>query len=58
MFNFFKKKKSEIEILEARFKKLMQEWHELSSVNRRLSDEKFAMAQALLPKIDQLKNRR
>ena len=33
----------------------MKEWHELSSINRRLSDEKYAMAQALIPKIDQLK---
>lgn len=54
MFNFFKKK-SEVEKLEADYKKLMKEWHELSSINRKLSDEKYALAQDLLPKIDQLK---
>ncbi|MEN3322402.1 Lacal_2735 family protein [Mariniflexile soesokkakense] len=54
MFNLFRKK-SEIEKLESTFKKLMKEWHELSSVNRKLSDEKYAMAQALIPRIDQLK---
>ena len=55
MFNFFRKK-SEIEKLESNFKKLMKEWHELSSINRKLSDEKYAIAQALIPKIEQLKN--
>lgn len=54
MFNFFKKK-SEVEKLEADYKKLMKEWYELSSINRKLSDEKYALAQDLLPKIDQLK---
>jgi hypothetical protein len=56
MFNIFRKK-SEIEKLESKFKKLMQEWHEYSSINRKISDEKYAMAQALIPKIDQLKKR-
>ncbi|MFD0990930.1 Lacal_2735 family protein [Mariniflexile jejuense] len=54
MFNLFRKK-SEIEKLESNFKKLMKEWYELSSINRKLSDEKYAMAQALIPKIEQLK---
>ena len=35
----------------------MSEWHELSSINRKLSDEKYALAQALIPRIDQLKKR-
>ena len=56
MFKLFRKK-SEVEKLENSFKKLMREWHELSSINRKLSDEKYAMAQALIPKIDQLKKR-
>ncbi|MFD0836640.1 Lacal_2735 family protein [Mariniflexile aquimaris] len=56
MFNLFRKK-SEIEKLELKFKKLMSEWHELSSINRKLSDEKYALAQALIPRIDQLKKR-
>ncbi len=54
MFSLFRKK-SEIEKLESNFKKLMKEWYELSSINRKLSDEKYAMAQALIPKIEQLK---
>ena len=56
MFKLFRKK-SEVEKLESTFKKLMREWHELSSINRKLSDEKYAMAQALIPKIDLLKKR-
>ena len=54
MFKLFRKK-SEIEKLETTFKKLMSEWHELSSINRKLSDEKYAMAQELVPRIEQLK---
>ncbi|WP_308992210.1 Lacal_2735 family protein [Mariniflexile litorale] len=54
MFKLFRKK-SEVEKLESTFKKLMKEWHELSSVNRKLSDDKYAMAQALVPRIEQLK---
>ena len=56
MFNLFRKK-TEIEKLETTFKKLMGEWHELSSINRKLSDEKYAMAQALIPRIEQLKKK-
>ena len=56
MFKLFRKK-SEVEKLENSFKKLMKEWHELSSINRKLSDEKYAMAQALIPRIDLLKKR-
>lgn len=54
MFKLFRKK-SEVEKLESTFKKLMQEWYELSSINRKQSDEKYAMAQALIPRIEQLK---
>ena len=56
MFNLFKRK-SEVEKLEATLKKLLREWHELSSINRKLSDEKYAMAQALIPRIEQLKKK-
>lgn len=56
MFNLFRKK-SEVEKLESTFKKLMNEWHELSSINRKLSDEKYAMAQALIPRIEKLKRK-
>ncbi|TXG35765.1 Lacal_2735 family protein [Seonamhaeicola maritimus] len=55
MFKIFKKR-SEIEKLEGKFKKLMQEWHKLSSVNRAASDKKFAEAQQIAQVIYNLKN--
>jgi hypothetical protein len=55
MFNLFKRK-SQKEKLELKFKKLMQEWHELSSKNRKASDQKFAEAQAIAKIIGNLKN--
>jgi hypothetical protein len=39
------KRKSKLEKLEEKFKKLMREWHALSSVNRAASDSKYAEAQ-------------
>ncbi|MDG1729807.1 MAG: Lacal_2735 family protein [Algibacter sp.] len=51
------KKKSKIEKLEKRFKKLMQEWHTLSSVNRSASDEKYAEAQIIAQQINMLKSK-
>ena len=56
MFGLFKKK-SKIEKLEKRFKKLMQEWHTLSSVNRSASDEKYAEAQIIAQQINMLKSK-
>ncbi|TYA78401.1 Lacal_2735 family protein [Seonamhaeicola marinus] len=46
MFGIFKRK-TEKEKLEQKFKKLMQEWHSLSSVNRAASDKKYAEAQKI-----------
>ena len=46
MFNIFRRK-SKREKLEEKFKRLMREWHELSSVNRAASDRKYAEAQEL-----------
>ena len=40
MFGIFKKK-SAIEKLQDRYKKLMSEWHELSTTNRTASDLKY-----------------
>tara|TARA_B100001059_G_C17520775_1_gene420659 strand:+ start:324 stop:506 length:183 start_codon:yes stop_codon:yes gene_type:complete len=54
MFKLFKKK-SEIEKLEIKFKKLMNEWHQLSSINRSKSDAKYAEAQKLIPIMAELK---
>lgn len=55
MFGIFKKK-SKKEKLEEKFKKLMQEWHELSSINRSASDDKFAKAQDIAKILNELKN--
>lgn len=55
MFGIFKKK-SKKEKLEEKFKKLMQEWHELSSINRSASDQKFAEAQDIAKMLNDLNN--
>lgn len=53
MFGLFKKK-TELEKLQEKYKKLMSEWHKLSTTNRAKSDEKYAEAQIILEKIDKL----
>ena len=55
MFGLFKKK-SEIDVLQKEYEKLMSQWHELSSINRAESDKKYAEAEEILKKIDALKN--
>ncbi|MFD2724605.1 Lacal_2735 family protein [Hyunsoonleella rubra] len=55
MISFFKRK-SKKERLEAKFKKLMQEWHELSSINRAASDSKYAEAQLIAKQLSALKH--
>lgn len=55
MFGLFKKK-SKLEKLEDKFKKLMKEWHELSTINRSASDEKYAEAQMIAEQINALRN--
>ncbi|TSE04662.1 MULTISPECIES: Lacal_2735 family protein [Aquimarina] len=54
MFGLFKKK-SETEVLQKKYKKLMSQWHELSSINRTESDKKYAEAQAILEQIEDIK---
>lgn len=56
MFNIFKKK-SQLEKLEAKYAKLLDEWHKLSSVNRSASDLKFAEAQEIAVLIEDLKSK-
>jgi len=46
MFGLFKKE-SKKEKLEKKYKKLMAEWHRLSSINRAESDKKYAEAQEI-----------
>ena len=53
MFGIFKKKTA-VEKLQDRYKKLMSEWHELSATNRSASDLKYAEAQKILDDIDKL----
>lgn len=52
----FFRKKSEVEKLEAQYKKLLEESFTLSTQNRKLSDEKYAEAQLVWAKIEQLKS--
>ena len=54
MFGIFKKK-SELEKLESKYRKLLAEWHKLSTINRSQSDLKFAEAQVVLDKIEAIK---
>ena len=51
MFNLFKKK-TEAEKLDAQYKKLLKESYELSTSNRRLSDEKAAQANEILKQMN------
>jgi len=53
MFGLFKRK-TETEKLQIRYKKLMAEWHNLSSIDRAASDEKYAEAQEVSTQIEKL----
>ena len=53
MFGLFKKK-SELEKLQEQYNKLMKDWHALSSINRTESDKKYAEAEEIAKKIEQL----
>lgn len=53
MFGLFKGK-SEKEKLEARYKKLMAEAHQLSHTNRRASDQKTAEADEIMRQLEKL----
>ena len=54
MFGLFKKK-SEIDKLEDKYRKLLKEAYNLSTTNRRLSDSKTAEAHEVLKQIEILK---
>jgi len=53
MFGLFKKK-SELEKLQKQYKKLLQEAHQLSTTNRKLSDEKVFEAEEIMKQIEAL----
>ncbi|MGO3183244.1 MAG: Lacal_2735 family protein [Aequorivita sp.] len=55
MFNIFKKK-SEVELLDAKYKKLLKEAYGLSTSNRKESDKKYGEADTVLKRIEALKN--
>ena len=55
MFGIFKKK-TPLEKLQAKYEKLMEEWHQLSTVNRAESDAKYAEAQQIMDTIDRMTN--
>ncbi|WP_104811831.1 Lacal_2735 family protein [Aureitalea marina] len=48
------KRTSPTEKLQKKYEKLMADWHRLSTVNRAESDKKYAEAQEVLAKIEQL----
>jgi hypothetical protein len=56
MFGLFKKK-SPLEKLQEKYKKLMEEAFLLQSVNRRDSDAKYLEADDILKNIEELKNK-
>ena len=49
------KRKSKLEKLELKYKKLLKEAHQLSTTNRRLSDTKVFEAKEILKEIDLIK---
>ena len=53
MFKLFKKK-SELEVLNSKYRKLLEESHKFSNINRRLSDEKISEASIVLEKIQHI----
>jgi hypothetical protein len=54
MFNIFKKK-SEVDQLEKKYKKLLEESYKLSKINRTQSDAKKAEAEDVLNQIEALR---
>lgn len=56
MFGFFKKK-DPVAKLEAQYKKVMKEAFELSKVNRSAGDDKYAEAEEIQKKIEDLKQK-
>ena len=53
MFGLFRKK-TEAEKLNKKYDKLMQECYELSTINRKASDSKYAEAEEVLKQLEKL----
>ncbi len=56
MFGLFKRD-SEMDVLQKKHAKAMKNWHRLSSIDRKASDEFYAEAEAIGQQIDTLKNK-
>ncbi|MBI6119652.1 Lacal_2735 family protein [Salegentibacter maritimus] len=54
MFRLFRKK-SKVEKLEVKYKKLLEEAHQLSTTNRSKSDEKMYEANEVLEEIEEIR---
>ncbi|MCF8371090.1 MAG: Lacal_2735 family protein [Bacteroidales bacterium] len=55
MFKLFRKK-SDFEILDKQYRKLLKEAHNLSKINRRASDEKLAEADLIVKQMEKLES--
>lgn len=53
MFGLFKKKTKK-QLLNKKYDQLMKDYYELSKVNRKAADQKYAEAEEVLKQIDQL----
>ena len=53
MFGLFKKK-SQKDLLEKKYRKLMEEAHRLSTTNRKLSDEKVFEAEEVMKQLEKI----
>jgi hypothetical protein len=56
MFGLFKKK-SELELLQQKYEKLLSEAHRLSTINRSESDKKIGEADLILKQIEALQTK-
>ena len=56
MFGLFKKK-TELEKLQISYKKLLEESHKLSTINRKKSDDKAYEANEILKEIEKLQSK-
>lgn len=55
MFNLFKRK-SNIDLLNSQYKKLLAQAHKLSTTNRKASDDKYAEADKIAKEIEKIQN--
>ncbi|MFD2550671.1 Lacal_2735 family protein [Bizionia sediminis] len=56
MFGLFKGK-SEVEKLQKQYESLMKDWHRLSTTDRKASDLKYAEAEKIAKRIEELQSK-